>query len=84
MMGNILTYIWSKFSSLFSLFTFERGQADEDILNIVKPDIEAIASEERTKVRREVAAHTHEKILSKVHNQLTIFTVLVWGMKLCT
>ena len=82
MMGNILIYIWSKFSSLFSLFTSERGQADEDILNIVKPDIEAIASEERTKV--EAAAHTHEKILSKVHNQLTIFTVLVWGMKLCT
>ncbi len=66
MMGNILTYVWDKFSSLFNLFPFGREQTDEDALTIVKAEDKANVCEQRTTVNREVVGQSHEKVLSKV------------------
>ena len=66
MMGNILTYIWEKFSSLFNLFPFGQEQTDEDALTIVKAEDKANVCQQRATVNREVIGQSHEKILSKV------------------
>lgn len=76
MMGNVLTYIWNKFSSLFGLLTFGRGHADEDTLSVLKADNDTSACEQRERVTRETTAQSHEKILSKVRNLYDVSLLL--------
>lgn len=64
MMGNILTYIWDRFSSFFNLFTVGRDQTDEDVLSIAGDEVGAC--EQRQRVNREVMGQSHEKSLFKV------------------
>ena len=68
MMGNVFTYIWNKFSSLFGLLSLGRGHADEDTLSVLKADGDTRACEQRERVTRETTAQSHEKILSEVRN----------------
>ena len=58
MMGNILTYIWDNFSSLFNIFAVGQDTSKKYSLTSAKTDDEVNCNE--------ITAQCHEKILSKV------------------
>ena len=78
MMGNFLTYIWDKFSSLFSLFGFGRDETDEGTLTIVKTqnqdEVDFCHHDTRSR-NREVLGQSHEKILSKIPREKYAYMV---------
>ena len=76
MMGNFLTYIWDKFSSLFSVFGFGRDETDEGVLTTINTDNEVDLSHQGTRSRnREVRGQSHEKILSKISQEKYAYMV---------
>ena len=84
MMGNFLTYIWDKFSSLFGLFGFGRDETDDGILTIVKTeglDEVDLYHQGTRSHKREVSGQSREKILAQV--PFTYFNELLHITKHC-
>ena len=66
MMGNILTYIWDKFSTLFGFFGFGSVDTDQDVLTYVKSTDEVDIDQRRARVSHTVSGESHEKNVSQV------------------